>query len=111
LIELTALQLRCPNCTQRQCEGPIQPWLDILDEETGEVVPISGCPYATLPMELAQWFPWYARWQKGLMPAAGGLLDQSAKYIEVMEYIDGLMARKAARDADDRRARAHPALP
>jgi len=110
LIELQALTLPCLNSDQCRCHQQGQPWLEITDEETGERVWISGCPYVTLPVELLPWFRWYRWWQQGLLPGAGGLLDQSAKYLEVMEYLDGLIVRKEARDADERRARPGAAL-
>lgn len=57
-----------------------------------------------------EWVVWYGRWQRGLLPVEGGVLDQPAKYLDVMEHLDQLTA-KDKKDADGRRAQSHPALP
>ncbi len=80
------------------------------NDETGEVWPITGCPWAQVDRAVLEWFRVYAFWQKGMLLVAGGLLDQPAKYVEVMEYLDGLMARKDRRDADQRGTARHPAV-
>lgn len=106
------LKLNCPNCPRKQCEGPIQPWLEITDDETGEKLPIIGCPWSTLPLELVEWFRWYGYWQKGWLPVDGGLFNQSAKYLDVMEYLDSLFTKQEARkDAYSRRTVYSPQVP
>ena len=99
--------MTCRGRSPCPCETPLQPWYDLTDELTGEVVPIYGCPYANINLEIAEWFRWHGYWQKGLMPVAGGILDQSAKYLDVMEYLDLLMEQEP-HDADGSRTQHHP---
>ncbi len=58
---------------------------------------------AQIPPMAWFWMRWYSYWQKGLVPVAGGLLDQPAKYLEVMEFIDLMRAKKEKDRADKRR--------
>ncbi len=105
IVELRQLKLNCPHCPRKQCEGSIQPWRDIPDDDPGGKTPITGCPWATLPLELMEWFRWYGYWQKGWLPVDGGVLNQSVKFLDVMDYLDMLFAKQEARnDAHGRRA-------
>jgi hypothetical protein len=89
----------------------IQPWLQITDEETGEAWDISGCPFSHLDPVAMEYVRWYGYWQRGLLPVPGGVLDQAQLFLEVMEYLDTLVNRKDARDADECRTRLDSQIP
>lgn len=85
----------------------MQPWLELTDDETGEKIPITGCPWATIPTDLLEWFRWYGYWQKGWLPVDGGVLAQPAKFLDVMDYLDSLFAKQEARKDADRGGTVH----
>lgn len=46
------------------------------------------CPKGSAPRWTWLWIKWYGHYKNHLLPVAGGILDQSAKYVEAMEIID-----------------------
>lgn len=74
------------------------------------VLDVTGCPLNYITPLAADWARWFGFWRQGWLPLDGGVLDQPAKFIEVMEYLDGLSAKKEAARANEHRTRAHPAL-
>ena len=47
-----------------------------------------SCPRNNLDVESMQLLSLYKHYKNGLLPVGGGLLDQSAQYLEAMEIID-----------------------
>jgi len=39
-------------------------------------------------METKQWFDWYGHYKNGVLPVSGGLLDQTAMYVDAMTFIN-----------------------
>ncbi len=77
--------------------------MEFRDDGTGERIPIVGCPLGYVTTQIVGWLGWHALWQRGVLPCAGGLLDQPAKYVDVMELLDMLIANKPPTDHADRR--------
>jgi hypothetical protein len=51
----------------------------------GEVSKV--CPRLLITYETGQWLDWYTHYRNGLLPVAGGLLDQTALYIQAMTLL------------------------
>ncbi len=110
-MELRGAKISCLNNERCRCVREMQPWLQITDEDTGEVWDIAGCPFAQLDPVAMEYVRWYGYWQRGLLPVPGGVLDQTQLFLEVMEYLDTLVNRKDARDADECRTRRDSPIP
>ena len=41
-----------------------------------------------------EWLKWYGHYKNCILPAAGGLLDQTAVFVEAMEAIEGQLGVK-----------------
>lgn len=50
---------------------------------------LKTCPARLINRESIMWFSWFDHYQKGVLPVAGGLLDQTAVYVDVMGIIAG----------------------
>ena len=75
------IYITCPRCLGqdmkcKRCEG----------DPRG--VGVTRCPYATIPKHILGLSPWYNDWKNGLLPVAGGVLDQSAFFVDAMRYLD-----------------------
>ncbi len=110
IVELRGLKVRCLNNATCRCVRELQPWLQITDDDTGDLLDIYGCPFAHLDPLAMEYVRWYGYWRRGLLPVPGGVLDQANLFLEVMEYLDTLINRKDTRDADDSRTRLDPSV-
>jgi len=63
----------------------VQTW-DLPDGTRSKV-----CPRELITANTLVWFKWYRHYKNGLLPVTGGLLDQSAMYVEAMTVIEELM--------------------
>lgn len=79
-------RLECPRCLgyDPKCE---------LCEGHQDGVPMSDCPYRVLPRHIQELVAWYGDWDKGRLPMDGGLLDQSAGFVDAMRTIDAAVSR------------------
>lgn len=69
---------RDPECPE--CEG----------DQRG--IPVYDCPYRTAAPTVLRALPFYANWRNGLLPVPGGLLDQSASFVDAMRMLDSEVA-------------------
>lgn len=74
---------RCPYW--KHCDdsnpSPVPQW-----EIAGEKLKV--CPKGKITGDSWEWIRWYSHYTKQLLPTMGGVLDQTAKYIEAMETIE-----------------------
>ncbi len=75
------------------------------------------CPVAILPPEVWQVLEAYAPFERGLLPVAGGLLDQSATFCQAIRLLRAEVAEwerkrrpqdRAAQHSGDHRSLPHP---
>jgi hypothetical protein len=50
------------------------------------------CPKGLVTHESAEWLRYYSHYCKNILPAAGGLLNQTMKYVSAMELIEATKA-------------------
>ena len=88
------------------CDAPVTPFLSIdcpaclgfdpkCERCKGDPrgILIDRCPFSTMSPGIAAIIPYYADWQQGRMPVEGGVLDQSAAFVEAMRFLDSAVAR------------------
>ena len=46
------------------------------------------CPKGLVTRDSAEWLRYYSHFSKGIMPVSGGLLENTAKFVEAMEIIE-----------------------
>lgn len=70
-------------------------------------IPVYDCPYRTMQGTVLRAIPYFGNWRGGILPVEGGLLDQSASFVEAMRILDAEVAdaeraaMKAARDGSN----------
>ena len=79
-VWVTLAEISCDTCNRQTCKSPFPEW-----EIDGQEYKI--CPLKLIKTEYIALIPWYYRYQKGIFPNAGGLLDQTPGYIRAMEII------------------------
>ncbi len=57
------------------------------------------CPLAIVDYGINSWIRAYRRYEKGLLPNAGGWADQSAKFIDMINIVDGLSSEVGKENA------------
>lgn len=50
-------------------------------------MPVFRCP-SSLPQEIRKVAAFYSQWSHGTLPAPGGVLDQSASFVQAMRLLD-----------------------
>lgn len=78
---------KCATCTPTQkivrgCLAPAPTPVLLIDGE-----PIYRCPVALLTLETATLCRLYPHYTRGVLPVAGGLLDQTATFLDAMEVL------------------------
>ena len=58
------------------------------------------CPFRVVPDRVLRVLPFYADWDKGRLPADGGILDQPASFIDAMRVLDAQIASIQKRDQE-----------
>ena len=53
---------------------------------------LTVCPRGQVTHESAQWLRYYSHYCNNILPTAGGILDQTGKYIAAMEIIEATKA-------------------
>ena len=52
-----------------------------------------SCPKGLVTVESRLWINWYQHYKNNLLPVSGGVLDQSAKFLDAMLIIESTKAR------------------
>lgn len=94
-------RLDCARCPfGRRCEQPPGAPLHVAEPGGQSVYTLTCCPrhwVNTHPLPLGEPFLLYRRLKDGLLPDPGGLLDQGALYLAVMDLIEALVAESEQR--------------
>ncbi len=61
---------------------------------------VKGCPYRNIKRSYKIFFTAYSRYEKGYLPNAGGWMDQSAKFNDVIDLIEAQLAVIAQKKRD-----------
>jgi hypothetical protein len=51
------------------------------------------CPKGLITRESHEWLSWHTHYKNHFLPVAGGLLDQTAIFLEAMNFIENTIAR------------------
>ena len=54
---------------------------------------LTVCPKKAITPESFELLNWYAHYKNNLLPVNGGVLDQSAYYLDAMKHIDDTITR------------------
>ena len=80
----------CNKCTWKHCTpdnpSPNPQW-DIDGEE------FNVCPKGLVTWESIDWLRYHSHYEKGFLPVAGGMMNQTAQFVEAMEIIDSTLVR------------------
>ena len=79
------INIECPRCWSldlecEKCKG------------TG-LIGIDRCPYKSISPEIFRLASYYSDWKEGRLPVAGGICDQSARYVQAMKLMDKVIAK------------------
>ena len=47
-----------------------------------------ACPKGMVTHESAEWLRYYSHYSKNMLPVAGGIIDQTARFVAAMEIIE-----------------------
>lgn len=80
----------CPECFGRddeceRCDGD------------SDGIPVHRCPSRVGTDEAFEMTGYFASWKRGVMPASGGILNQTARYVasmQILEFCEGLVAKE-----------------
>jgi len=98
-VVLYPAEFNCQECTAqdkrfRGCEN----------EATGPGIELNGkrikrCPVKLIHPIIWEWINLYSHYKQGHLYYAGGVIDQPAKYLQVMSIIGGLVDEHQAEEA------------
>jgi hypothetical protein len=74
--------LSCKTCVHKDCDGRQGISRFSMDGED-----IDYCPLSVATPEISRYFSFYTHYKNGYLPASGGVLDQTARFLRMMEII------------------------
>ena len=81
--------VNCHDCTHRDCDGSKGASWFVLDGEE-----IKYCPLLRSTAETNLYIKYYAHYKNGWLPADGGLLDQTARFLSAMAIIEAVVGEQ-----------------
>lgn len=78
--------IHCHDCKHKDCDGSKGASWFVLDGED-----IRYCPISRITEETALYIKYYGHYKNGYLPADGGMLDQTARFLRAMEIIDSVI--------------------
>lgn len=111
--------IHCHDCKHKDCDGskgaswfvldgpataperippagmPVNPVWELFEpgnlDPTSRWEDIRYCPLSRITEETALYLKYYGHYKNGYLPAEGGLLDQTARFLRAMEIIDSVI--------------------
>ena len=94
--------IACSSCLHKDCDGS-KGWSIFQDDDTGEVT--RGCPLLLVTEHSAMLCEQWPHYDKGYLPVAGGILDQTAVYVQGMTIIQSELNKYQEKEAEKHRRR------
>ena len=92
--------LSCKTCTHKDCDGSKG-----YSRFKMGAVEIDYCPLSVITLEISRYFSFYAHYKNGYLPASGGVLDQTARFLKMMEIIQAAVSDYEQAEAKRRERR------
>jgi len=90
--------IACATCRHRDCDGSKKnSWFIFEDEE------LNKCPLPLLTQKSFVLISQYPHYDKGYLPVAGGMLDQTSIFVEGMAIISSELSKHQEEEAESRR--------